>query len=289
MPAVNICSQKTGLNNEEKLILIEIVTGKCFCQRTFYFNLLNSALSGLAVVRIKSNQLQIGRLVICPFFEVPFGKTLNVATDWSISVWMCMIGNPEILYKPVKVFTPLYNFPIVFQIGEVEWKKMNQKWCSPSCPKMPLQSPQSNYIWKHLRVSLWHILPLVFLPILQSKTALAFFKSDEFHWYSAIFKSYNRFSIGLRSFDFWLWLGHSKTARHFLLNHSSVALACWKVNVWISNLRKRKTGFPQEFPYISCHPSFLGKYPQSMKLPPLCFTVGIMFWGRWEVLVFQQI
>ena len=61
------------------------------------------------------------------------------------------------------------------------------------------------------------------------------FKLDGFHWCTAIFKSYHRFSIGLRSV---LWLGHSKTFKCFHLSHSNVALAvclgslsCSKVNL----------------------------------------------------------
>ena len=61
------------------------------------------------------------------------------------------------------------------------------------------------------------------------------FKLDGFCWCTAIFKSYRRFSIGLRS---GLWLGHSNTCKCFPLNHSSVAIAvclgslsCWKVNL----------------------------------------------------------
>ena len=54
------------------------------------------------------------------------------------------------------------------------------------------------------------------------------------HWWTAIFKSCHRFSIGFRS---WLWLGHSRTFLSLFLSHSNVALvvcfvslSCWKVN-----------------------------------------------------------
>jgi hypothetical protein len=61
------------------------------------------------------------------------------------------------------------------------------------------------------------------------------FKLEWFRWCTAIFKSFHRFSIGLRS---GLWRSHSNTFKCFPLNHSSVALAvclgplsCLKVNL----------------------------------------------------------
>ena len=60
-------------------------------------------------------------------------------------------------------------------------------------------------------------------------------KLDGFRWCTAIFKSYHRFLIGLRSL---LWLGHSKTFKCFPLNYLSVSLGvclgslpCLKVNL----------------------------------------------------------
>ena len=70
---------------------------------------------------------------------------------------------------------------------------------------------------------------------------------------TAIFKSFYRFSAGLRS---GLWLGHSRTFHCFSLNHWSdalavclVSLSCWKVNfpVPVSKLWQTQTGFPQGF------------------------------------------
>ena len=120
-----------------------------------------------------------------------------------------------------------------------------------------------------------------------------------FRWCTAIFKSYHRFSIGLRS---GLWLGHSKTFKCFPLNHSSVALAvclrslsCWKLNLCPS-LKSLEdwNRFPSRIsPYLAPSTSFPvpadEKHPYSMMLPPPCFTVGMVFLGWWEVLGLRQI
>ena len=68
------------------------------------------------------------------------------------------------------------------------------------------------------------------------------FKLDGFCWCTANFKSYHRFSIGLRS---GLWLGHFNTF-------------------------KCLTSFP--VPAVE-------KHPHSMTLPPPCFTVGMLLFS----------
>ena len=61
------------------------------------------------------------------------------------------------------------------------------------------------------------------------------FKLDGFHWCTAIFKSYPRFSVGLRS---GIWLDHSKIFKMFPLKPLEWCLAvclgsmsCWKLNL----------------------------------------------------------
>jgi len=75
------------------------------------------------------------------------------------------------------------------------------------------------------------------LQILSSSVRL-----DGKRWWTAIFRSLQRCSIGFKS---GLWLGHSRTATEFMWSHSFVVLAvclgslsCWKVNLWPS-LRSR--------------------------------------------------
>ena len=99
-----------------------------------------------------------------------------------------------------------------------------------------------------------------FCPVFKAK--LLKLKFDGFRWCTAIFKSYHRFSIGLRS---GIWLGHSKTFRCFPINHSSVALtvclgslSCWKVNLHPS-LKSLEDW--------SSHPSFLQFWLVSQSLP----------------------
>ena len=129
-------------------------------------------------------------------------------------------------------------------------------------------------------------------------------KLDGFCWCTAIFKSYHRFSIGLRS---GLWLDNFKTFKCFPLNHLSVAvsvclgsLSCQKVN-----LRPRLKSledwnrFPSRiFLYLalSIIPSILTSFlvpvdenhPHSIMLPLTCFTVGMVFSGWCEVLGLHQ-
>ncbi len=68
------------------------------------------------------------------------------------------------------------------------------------------------------------------LQILSSSVRL-----DGKHWWTAIFRSLQRCSIGFKS---GLWLGHSRTVTELLWSHSFVILAvclgslsCWKVNL----------------------------------------------------------
>ncbi len=71
------------------------------------------------------------------------------------------------------------------------------------------------------------------LQILSSSVRL-----DGKRWWTAIFRSLQRCSIGFKS---GLWLGHSRTVTELLWSHSFVILAvclgslsCWKVNLWPS-------------------------------------------------------
>lgn len=96
------------------------------------------------------------------------------------------------------------------------------------------------------------------------------FKLDGFHWCTAIFKSYHRFSTGWRS---GLWLGLSKTFKCFSLNLLSDALAVclgklssWKVDLHPSLKFLNETGFPKEFPHIYHHRSFCWLWPVSQSL-----------------------
>ena len=114
----------------------------------------------------------------------------------------------------------------------------------------------SNYSCKSLgkSLSLVHLATVIFAHSSRQNCSSSF-KLDGFRSCTAIFKSYHRFSIGLRS---GLWLGHSKTFKGFPLNHSSVALAVWFghcpagrwTSVPVSNLWMTETDFPQKCPCI---------------------------------------
>ena len=144
----------------------------------------------------------------------------------------------------------------------------------------------------YVSISLAHLATGIFTHS-SSHNCSGAFKLDGFHWCPAIFKSYHRFSIGLR----WgLWLGHSKKCKCFPLNHSTVTLAvclgslsCWKVNLRPS-LKSLEdwNRFPSRISlYLA--PSIIhsivisfpvpadDKHPQIMMLPPACFTVGMVF------------
>lgn len=116
--------------------------------------------------------------------------------------------------------------------------------------------------------------------------------------------SLQRFSIGFRSGD---WLGHASTLICFLRSHSLVFLAvcfgslsCWKTQPRpiFNALTEGRTLFPKISQYTP--PVILSlmqctrpvpcaeKHPQSMMLPPPCFTVGVVFFGLYSSFFFLQ-
>ncbi len=123
---------------------------------------------------------------------------------------------------------------------------------------------------------------------------------DGKRWWTAIFRSLQRCSIGFKS---GLWLGHSRTVTELLWSHSFVILAvclgslsCWKVKPSAS-LRSWATlekVFVQDIPVLgrihlplNCNQSVLSlqlkNTPHSMMLPPPCFTVGTVLDRWWAV------
>ncbi len=106
---------------------------------------------------------------------------------------------------------------------------------------------------------------------------------------TALFRSPHRCSIGFRS---GLWLGHSKTLIFFWWSHAFVdldvcfgSLSCWKVNfLFIFSFLTDAWRFCAKIAWyleLFIIPSTLTKapvpaeekQPQSMMLPPPCFTV----------------
>ncbi len=130
------------------------------------------------------------------------------------------------------------------------------------------------------------------LQILSSSVRL-----DGKRWWTAIFRSLQRCSIGFKS---GLWLGHSRTVTELLWSHSFVILAvclgslsCWKVNLrpslrsWAlwrrfsSRISLYLAAFI--FPSIATSRPVAEKHPHSMMLPPPCFTVGTVLDRWWAV------
>ncbi len=122
---------------------------------------------------------------------------------------------------------------------------------------------------------------------------------DGKRWWTAIFRSLQRCSIGFKS---GLWLGHSRTVTELLWSHSFVILAvclgslsCWKVNLrpslrsWAlwrrfsSRISLYLAAFI--FPSIATRRPVPAaeKHPHSMMLPPPCFTVGTVLDRWWAV------
>ena len=118
------------------------------------------------------------------------------------------------------------------------------------------------------------------------------------------FSSLHRYSMGFRSGD---WLGHSRTLICFFLSHSFVALAvcfgslsCWKIHPRpiFSALTEGRRLSPKIFRYMApfilpsirwSHPVPLAeKHPQSIRFPPPCFTVGMVFLGLYSAFLFLQ-
>ena len=114
------------------------------------------------------------------------------------------------------------------------------------------------------------------------------------------FSSLYRFLMRFRSGD---WLGHSRTLICFFLSHSFVALPyvfghCHvgrPIHDPYSVLSLREGGCRPKFPGL-IHPpldtvklSFpLEKHPQSIRFPPPCFTVGMVFLGLYSAFLFLQ-
>ncbi len=104
------------------------------------------------------------------------------------------------------------------------------------------------------------------LQILSSSVRL-----DGKRWWTAIFRSLQRCSIGFKS---GLWLGHSRTVTELLWSHSFVILAvclgslsCWKVNLRPS-LRSEHSGegFRPGYPCTWPHSSFPRLQPVVLSL-----------------------
>ena len=98
----------------------------------------------------------------------------------------------------------------------------------------PIAAITAAILLGYVSISLAHLATGIFAHSSRQNCSSSF-KLYGFRWCTAIFKSYHRFSIGLRSE---LWLGHSKTFKCFPLNHLSVCLAvclgslsCWKGNL----------------------------------------------------------
>ncbi len=132
------------------------------------------------------------------------------------------------------------------------------------------------------------------LQILSSSVRL-----DGKRWWTAIFRSLQRCSIGFKS---GLWLGHSRTVTELLWSHSFVILAvclgslsCWKVNLRPSlrswalwrRFSSRISLYLAAFIFPSIATSrpvpAAEKHLHSMMLPPPCFTVGAVLDRWWAV------
>ena len=129
-------------------------------------------------------------------------------------------------------------------------------------------------------------------------------KLDGERRWTAILKSFHRFSMGFKSA---LLLGHSRTYTFLFWSHSSVALAvcleswsCWNINLHCSlrsfvlwrRFSSRICLYLAPFIVPSILPSLpvpaAEKHPHSMMLPPPCFMVGMVLNGWWAVLSFCQ-
>ena len=122
------------------------------------------------------------------------------------------------------------------------------------------------------------------------------------HLATRSFSSLHRFSMGFRSGD---WLGHSRTLICFFLSHSFVALAlyfgslsCWKTHPWpiFSALTEGRRLSPKISQYMapfilpsiwwSLPVPLAEKHDQSIRFPPPCFTVGMVFLGLHSAFLF---
>ena len=150
-----------------------------------------------------------------------------------------------------------------------------------------------------LHIWIWGFFSHSSLQICSSSVKL----DGECRW-TAIFKSFHRFSMGFMS---GLWLGHSRTFTFLFWSHSSVALAvclgslsCWNVNprrslrsfaLW-SRFSSRICLYLAPFivPFIlaSLPVPAAEKHPHSMMPPPPCFMVGMVLDGWLAQLGFCQ-
>ncbi len=141
---------------------------------------------------------------------------------------------------------------------------------------------------------IWGSSAIPSLQILSSSVRL-----DGKRWWTAIFRSLQRCSIGFKS---GLWLGHSRTVTELLWSHSFVILAvclgslsCWKVNLRPSlrswALWRRFSSRISLYLAAFIIPSIATSRPvpaaekhlHSMMLPPPCFTVGTVLDRWWAV------
>ena len=111
--------------------------------------------------------------------------------------------------------------------------------------------------------------------------------------------------MGFRSGD---WLGHSRTLICFFLSHSFVALPCmfwvivmledpstthfqcshWGKEVVAQNFLVHGPSHPPLDTVKFCSVPLAEKHTQSIRFPPLCFTVGMVFLGLYSAFLFLQ-
>ena len=149
----------------------------------------------------------------------------------------------------------------------------------------------ASLLW-YVSISLAHLATFIFAHSSRQNCSSSF-KLDGFRWYTAIFKSFHWFSIGLRS---GLWLVHFKTFKCFPLNHLSDALAvclgslsCWKVNLRpsLKSLEDKQVFWPLFFKAQLCGVYGLEwSYGQILYSPPWNFATP---WGLSLVSLFATL
>ena len=128
--------------------------------------------------------------------------------------------------------------------------------------------------------------------------------TDTYIYITRSFSSLHRFSMGFRSGD---WLGRSRTLICFFLSHPFVAfavcfgsLSCWethprpifsaltegrrlspKISRYMAQFILSSTWWSRPVPLTE-------KHPQSIRFPPPCFTVGMVFLGLYSAFLFLQ-
>ncbi len=104
---------------------------------------------------------------------------------------------------------------------------------------------------------------------------------DGKRWWTAIFRSLQRCSIGFKS---GLWLGHSRTVMELLKVNLRPSLRSWALwRRFSSGISLYLAAFI--FPSIATSRPVPAaeKHPHSMMLPPPCFTVGTVLDRWWAV------